>query len=91
MYNKLLFEFEEITADKWRNTRKMVQNPRQTTYEADQKYFIGLDERNTTNHENEESEMIFYQELLFEVFDDLFVEFCADSHNICIHYSRYTK
>ena len=83
-YNKLLFEFEQITADKWCNTRKTVQNLRQTTYEDDQKKFIGLDERNTTNHENGESEMIFYQELLFEVFDGLFVEFCADSHNISI-------
>ena len=48
------------------------------------KIVLSFDERNTTNHENGESEMIFYQELLFEVFAGLFVEFCADSHNISI-------
>ena len=59
-YNKLLFGFEQITADKWCNTRKTVQILRQTTYEDDQKSVIGFDERNTTNHENGQSEMIYY-------------------------------
>lgn len=84
-YNKLLSEFEQITANKWCNRRKLVQNLKETTNEDDKMNSINLDEKKTSNRENGENEMKFYQELLSEVIDDLFYEYCADSNHIQIN------
>lgn len=83
-YNNLLIEFEKITAENWCNTRNMIRKFLQNVCENDKCQFDILDERYSKRIEQGESEMNFYRELLSEVLDNLFIEFCASSFEIDI-------
>ena len=81
-YNKLLSKFERLIAEKWCNTRRMIAN-RNEDSGLDLRYeFEKFAEKCRNNNEQGETEMKFYMEILNEVYDEQFIEFCATTLNI---------
>ena len=79
-YRKLVTKFEQHIAEIWCNGRKMKHNLLKSITTYDKEQFGSLDSRLENNEFcNSGDKLHFYGELVFEVLDYLFVQFCAKS------------
>ena len=81
-YKKLLSNFEQLTAEKWCNTRKMAAGLIKDSCLSEKNDFKKLDERYSNNNRQGEHDMKFYREILYEVYDEQFINFCTETLNL---------
>ena len=79
-YNKLLTNFEQHTAEKWCNSRKMKHKLLGEIQEDDKDYFSQLD--CIQIWEGKSKSPKYYCDIFYEILDSLFSHYCANTFSI---------